>query len=296
MAATPWLLIATGVLIILLAVLALWARKMKKRPTDYYNLFIMGAIWLPIGLVSQNHTFSVIGLIFVLIGLAHKKDWEKNRVKWNDLTPEEKIFRKIVIGALLVVLILGLALFYIGYIGSKSLDSKAKELSGGPNVASVNLCDGYIEVVSSLLGGGSTYYRSDGTTITCLVVGPDSMSPECKVIYEAKLKSRFYCKDVCVKVTDFESCVAAGNPVMESYPRQCSAGGVTYVKKISDVIECKPEQRNAEVCAAMYEPVCAKVNIQCIRAPCNPVEETFSNSCEACMNPLVESYTMGECR
>lgn len=35
-----------------------------------------------------------------------------------------------------------------------------------------------------------------------------------------------------VVVTDFESCAAAGNPVMESYPRQCAAGGVTYVEDI----------------------------------------------------------------
>ena len=33
-------------------------------------------------------------------------------------------------------------------------------------------------------------------------------------------------------VEDFESCVAAGNPVMESYPRQCRHDGVTYVEVI----------------------------------------------------------------
>jgi hypothetical protein len=26
-------------------------------------------------------------------------------------------------------------------------------------------------------------------------------------------------------ITDFESCASAGNPVMESYPRQCKANG-----------------------------------------------------------------------
>lgn len=33
------------------------------------------------------------------------------------------------------------------------------------------------------------------------------------------------------KVTDFESCVAAGNPVMESYPEQCAANGKTYTNQ-----------------------------------------------------------------
>lgn len=34
-------------------------------------------------------------------------------------------------------------------------------------------------------------------------------------------------------ITDFNSCVAAGNPIMESYPRQCAAFGKTYVEEIS---------------------------------------------------------------
>lgn len=97
------------------------------------------------------------------------------------------------------------------------------------------------------------------------------------------------------KVTDFESCAAAGNPVIESYPKRCRADGVTYVGKISDILLCAHEQRNAEVSAAICAPVCAKVNIQCITTPCNPIDVTLSNSCEACKNPLVESYRMGEC-
>lgn len=37
-----------------------------------------------------------------------------------------------------------------------------------------------------------------------------------------------------VQINDFDSCVAAGNPVMESYPMQCSHNGKTYVQKIDD--------------------------------------------------------------
>jgi len=35
-------------------------------------------------------------------------------------------------------------------------------------------------------------------------------------------------------IVDFESCAASGNPVMESYPRQCTANGKTYVEVISE--------------------------------------------------------------
>lgn len=38
-------------------------------------------------------------------------------------------------------------------------------------------------------------------------------------------------------VTDYYSCVAAGNPVMESYPEQCSHDGVTYVRDIGNAAE-----------------------------------------------------------
>ncbi len=34
------------------------------------------------------------------------------------------------------------------------------------------------------------------------------------------------------RVTSFEQCVAAGNPVMESYPRQCMANGRTFTENI----------------------------------------------------------------
>lgn len=31
-------------------------------------------------------------------------------------------------------------------------------------------------------------------------------------------------------IDTFEACVAAGNPIMESYPEQCSANGKTFTK------------------------------------------------------------------
>lgn len=60
-------------------------------------------------------------------------------------------------------------------------------------------------------------------------------------------------------------------------------------------IECMPGSRDVDTCIQIYDPVCALVQIQCINAPCNPTNQTFSNSCEACKNPLVKSYVLGEC-
>lgn len=38
-------------------------------------------------------------------------------------------------------------------------------------------------------------------------------------------------------ITTFEECVAKGNPVTESYPRQCRAGEETYVENIGNELE-----------------------------------------------------------
>lgn len=60
-------------------------------------------------------------------------------------------------------------------------------------------------------------------------------------------------------------------------------------------MQCTDESRKAEICTMIYAPVCAKVRVQCIKAPCEPVYETMASVCTACVNSLVESYTEGEC-
>ena len=61
------------------------------------------------------------------------------------------------------------------------------------------------------------------------------------------------------------------------------------------VTECLPEQRDVDACIEIYQPVCGIVNVQCVTTPCDPAQETFANSCKACTNSLVSSYTNGEC-
>jgi len=37
-------------------------------------------------------------------------------------------------------------------------------------------------------------------------------------------------------VTNFEECIEAGNPAMESYPRQCRHGDQTFVEEIDGLL------------------------------------------------------------
>jgi hypothetical protein len=104
-------------------------------------------------------------------------------------------------------------------------------------------------------------------------------------------------------VTSFDSCVAAGNPIMESYPRRCAHNGATYVEDISEdtgntetpaSILCKEEDRGA-LCPRQTEPVCGLTRVECITTPCDPVKQSYGNACAACNNDRVISYTDGLC-
>lgn len=101
-------------------------------------------------------------------------------------------------------------------------------------------------------------------------------------------------------VTNFEECIAAGNPIMESYPRQCQHGDQNFVEEI----EIKPtlptppelplENGSQKPCTREFQPVCGEVQVQCIKAPCPPIKTTFSNRCEA-ENAGVKNATDGAC-
>lgn len=49
------------------------------------------------------------------------------------------------------------------------------------------------------------------------------------------------------------------------------------------------------ICTMQYEPVCASVAVQCIKAPCPPIEETFGNTCMMNANKLATFLHDGEC-
>lgn len=59
--------------------------------------------------------------------------------------------------------------------------------------------------------------------------------------------------------------------------RPCSASGNYY----APVCTAYANTGSQTVCTDQYEPVCGYVQVQCIKAPCYPVAQTFSNTCEA---------------
>jgi hypothetical protein len=71
---------------------------------------------------------------------------------------------------------------------------------------------------------------------------------------------------------------------------------VDSVKELK-IYECAEPRSDpaATTCPADEDSVCANVQVQCIKAPCDPIKQTFRNSCQACLEKTVLSYTEGAC-
>ncbi|MFC1741996.1 hypothetical protein ACFL3V_05665 [Nanoarchaeota archaeon] len=111
-----WPTIAIIVAIIVLGLLiatVYFYRGKKLPPTDYYTFFIMGLIWLPVGIIglatdsSGLEFFFIMGLAFLGIGLANKDKWKNNHRTWHQLSKQEQKLKTIMIIGLGILALLG---------------------------------------------------------------------------------------------------------------------------------------------------------------------------------------------
>lgn len=56
----------------------------------------------------------------------------------------------------------------------------------------------------------------------------------------------------------------------------------------------EPKNEPQEYCTKIYKPVCAEIVVQCVRAPCPPLKQTYPNECEA-KQAGIKKFTPGEC-
>jgi len=110
-----WSFVALIILILLIGALIL--RKKYPRPTDYYSFFVIGIMWIivgiPLALVNDNYFFSIMGIAFTAIGFLNKDKWKKNKQTWKNLKRPEKIFQVVLMAVLTFIIIMGIVFFLI---------------------------------------------------------------------------------------------------------------------------------------------------------------------------------------
>lgn len=121
-----WLIFAVAIVVIILGILTIVLNlKPNKKSIDYRALFVVGIIWFVVGIILGKiilgtYMFSVIGLLFALIGLIQKGKWKENKKDWNKLSESEKrlvLVMIVVLGLLVLAGVIVLLLIQKGIIG-----------------------------------------------------------------------------------------------------------------------------------------------------------------------------------
>jgi membrane-bound ClpP family serine protease len=108
MTALPWIIIGITALILLFLIIFIFRR--NKRPADYYAFFLIGIIWIIIGIPTKNYFFSLVGVAFAVIGLANRDKWKKNRRIWGSATKRQRIVKIFII--IILVLVMGILILF----------------------------------------------------------------------------------------------------------------------------------------------------------------------------------------
>lgn len=96
---------------LVITIFAIYIKKKENIKPNYKALFIIGICWLPLGIATQNYVFTVIGLVFLILGITHRKAW-KQQPKWSELSPTEKKIKLVLIIFLMLILILGIIFYF----------------------------------------------------------------------------------------------------------------------------------------------------------------------------------------
>ena len=104
MTTTMWIVLAALVLLLAAVAWMFFGRK-KKHQIDYYSLFVLGIIWIPLGIPLKSYIFSVIGGVLVIIALINKDKWRTNRKSIAKMGKNERMILTLVTGLLVLAVL-----------------------------------------------------------------------------------------------------------------------------------------------------------------------------------------------
>jgi len=84
--------------------------------------------------------------------------------------------------------------------------------------------------------------------------------------------------------------LSGATDVSEKLPSDITGSAI-----VPTVDVAKPQDQNPVACTMDYNPVCADVQVECIKAPCPPIKQTFGNRCTMNANPKATFLYTGEC-
>ncbi|MFH1452074.1 MAG: hypothetical protein ABIF88_02795 [archaeon] len=86
-----WTIPSILALLIITAFLVFYATRNKKQKINYRSLFLVGVVWIAIGIPLKNYIISLIGIAFMLAGIKNKKELESKKHKSEkELTSKKK--------------------------------------------------------------------------------------------------------------------------------------------------------------------------------------------------------------
>ena len=88
------IILAIGILTVLVAAIFIYkykSGKMQSSEPDYRVFFILGIVWIPVGIAVDMSTFIVLGIVFMAIGLVNRDKWKKGPFSKRNKTEDDKI-------------------------------------------------------------------------------------------------------------------------------------------------------------------------------------------------------------
>jgi len=112
----PIIMCAIGVIVLAILILTIIISRKHQIKVNYRSYFIIGIVWLPVGLAVKNYALAVMGAAFLAAGLFNIRKWRKEP-KWSELPPQVRRLKLIIIIFLSVLLLAGIGFFILANNG-----------------------------------------------------------------------------------------------------------------------------------------------------------------------------------